>query len=177
VGDILEVRLPEKETTAAWKAEVDESILSPEAADEGVFVLTGMTQLSTRRLRASRDGTARLTMLYQSIEEDQIRTLSTFTLDVAVGHPERIKIQREQVPIPERFLIFMQVLLYSVAFAFISWRLVRSRFGEAAGLVDVVIGLLGLFLAGTIGIFLFFRMARILVDRFWSARPRVGGHR
>jgi hypothetical protein len=174
-GDILEVRLPEKGVTAAWKAEVDESILTPEATDEGVFVLEGTAQLSAKRFRASRDGITRLTMLYQSIEQEQIRTLSSFSLDVAVGHPQMARIPREQVPVPERFFIFMQVILYSATFAFISWRLVLiSLKHSAVSLTDVVLGLLGIGLSGAVGIFLFFRIVWMLVERFWPTKGPAG---
>jgi hypothetical protein len=175
VGDILEVRLPEKGVTAAWKAEVDESILTPEAADEETFVLEGTAQLSAKRFRAARDGIAQLTMLYQSIEREQIRTLSSFSLDVAVGHPQMVKLPREHVPVPERLFIFMQVILYSAAFAFISWRLVLISFRHSAtSLTDVVVGLLGIGLSGAVGIFLFFRIIWMLVERFWPTKQPAG---
>jgi len=156
---------------AAWKAEVDETILTPGASDEGVFVLEGAIQLSTRRFRAARDGAARLTMLYQSIEQDQIKPISTFILDVAVGHPQTVRIPREQVPVPERFFIFIQVILYSAAFVFISWRLALiSLRHSATSLTDVILGLLGIALSGTVGTFLFLRIVWMLVERFWPTR-------
>jgi len=167
VGDVLEVSLSEREPTAGWKAEFDESILGlvAETAGESVWLLGEGDQNTVRQFRAKKEGNTTLRMLYQRLGDAGVATLDTFTLEVTVGAAPPPPKERVRVPLPEMVFILIQVFIFAVAFFVVSFLfgVYAGRPHELPEPTSLLVGLIGAVFAGAVAAWSLIRLLSILI--------------
>jgi len=172
VGDTIQVSLPEMDTLAAWKVEVDTSVLAyaEQTEQDSYWLLGGDLQTFVRIFQARSEGVTDLVMTCQKIGENRVDILDVFRVQVIVGHPERRKAARpaeEQVavqaaassPADTIFLLF-EILLLAMGAFMLSYRL--ATLAMNISISDVLFGLLGAIGSGVVTIYVALKIVSIL---------------
>ena len=176
LGDTIQVTLPEMDPLAAWKAEVDTSVLAyAQQADQDSYWLLGEDlQTFVRVFEARAEGETDLVLTCQKIGETRVDVLDVWRVHVVVGNPARRKAapvtpaakEAAAEPAPaagDMVVILFEVLLLAMAAFMLAFRLAILAFNTSTS--DTLFGLLGIIGAGTVTIYVAHKIVFILLSR------------
>lgn len=177
VGDTVQITLPELDPLAAWKVDVDTSVLAyAEQADQDSYWLLG-EDLATfvRIFQARAEGETPLVMTCQKIGENRVQVLDTFRIFVIVGNPPRRKpappaetvTEVESKPArgtSEQVMVLFEVLALALFAFLLAYRLAVVAM-DTARISDLMFGLLGIIGSAVVTVYVAWKLVDILVRR------------
>ena len=179
VGDTVQVTLPELDPLAAWKVDVDSTVITyAEQSDQESYWLLG-DDLSTfvRIFQARGEGVTELVLTCQKIGDNRVQVLDTWRVTTIVGNPRRQQAAAptaaptpQQAATPakhegsgESIVLLFELLLMSMAAFLLSSRLATLAINISD--VDTIFGLLGALGTGIVTIYVAVKLVSVLLSK------------